>query len=204
MLDALRTVTQQAHSFKKPVDSVKTGLSTLSAKGLLGAKDAEAAAQLLLQHLDDPEVLRDEVPRLPPGLLQALVRHERQAVETIFTAYDQSVSGALDFEYCDIVADFYAQLFALTELPLIRQRIIQRLALLGYRHNRYRVGDTLKNLVKKTSDISELMALRDVLAGNSSVAAWCARYLQHCSLPPIIQAVLPKERFQQPYRPQWT
>ncbi|HZI14998.1 MAG TPA: serine/threonine-protein kinase [Myxococcus sp.] len=204
MLDALRKVTTGSHSFKKPVDAVRADLSKLLTKKPLGARETEEVARLLLLHLDDPEVLHDVVPQLPLGVFQALLLHQRETVESIFVAYDQSVSGALDFEYCDVVANFYAQLFPLTDWPPIRQRIIQRLALLGFRHNRYYVGDTLKNLIKKTSDISEFMALRDVLAGNPSVAAWCAPYLQRCSLPPIIRAVLPKERLQQPYRSHWT
>lgn len=204
MLDALRSVTQRAHSFKKPVDSVKEVLSKLLGKKLLGAKEAEDAAGLLLAHIDDQEVLRDVFPQLSAGLIQGLLRHQSQAMESIFAAYDQSVSGALDFDYCDTVADFYEKIFSLSSSPTIRLRIIQRLPLLGFRHNRYHVGNRLTGNVKKTSDVSVFMALHDILVSQPNVSAWCAPYLQRCSLPSAIRALLPKETAQQPYRAQLT
>lgn len=203
-LDALRSVTQRGHAFEKPVDSVKAALSKLVAKKLLGSRDTEVAARLLLSNVDDQEVLHDVFPQLPVGLIQALLQHQPQAMDSLFAAYDQSISGPLKFEYCDIVADFYERLFSLTNSPNIRHRIVQRLPLLGAHHNRFYVGTKLANIVKKTSDVSVFMALAEVLTSNPTAAAWCATYIRRCSLPPAIRALLPKEQVQQPYRAQLT
>lgn len=92
---------------------------------------------------------RAVVPRLPKPVVRAWLGRKVSGFRDVLRAYDSHVSesGTLNFDYCDVIADFYAFVWRSTE-DIESQRIIAaRLLDLGYSHDRFHVRDVVAELL---------------------------------------------------------
>ncbi len=187
LLADVRYVREAPADLKRPAEVANDLIQVIMRGGTFSGAKVEPLVRHLATYLDDYQLLTQVVPKIPVPILTALLAHHRQTFRRVFEAYDDEASGSLPFEYCDVVADFYAQVFGLTSDSTIRSLIIRRLPTLGHAHNRWHVGQVFGRLVGGLSDSSMVMTARDVLLQNPEAAQWCAEYLRDSSVPIAIR-----------------
>lgn len=145
---------------------------------------------LFERHADDVAFFYERFPRLPEPLLVDYVEKIPRGFERMLRAYDEHVSGGLNFSYCDVVADFYAKLWRMIEDVTIRKLLLTRLILMGAWHNRFHVGNVVAALVQGVDDQSEAMMIADVLTNYPEEARWVVAYIDKQSVPTAIGVAL--------------
>lgn len=148
--------------------------------------------RLLREHPNDEALYTKQVPRLPRDLIDQYLGKLPDAFAEMLKCFDTHVSGGLPFDYCDEVADFYANVFWRTDRIDIRKKVISRLLEMGYSHNRYHVRSVLLGLLAgldEGSDASTVAMTVDLIQGTRASefpAAIAANY----DLPVAIKAAL--------------
>ncbi len=186
LLDDLRLVISGDLVFTAPAERFRKSMVAYQATPE-NDEHIERMARILVENPDD-SALRILLAHLPEDILQRLLIDQVGMMTTVLENFDAEVSGDIGFEYCDTVADFYARVFDNTTSHRLRTLVLERLALMGPRHNRWHVGHVLGRLVNGLRDESLLLELRRVLADDSGSARWNEEYLT--DVPPIIKEVL--------------
>lgn len=189
LLTDLNRVTNESKIFSTPDVLVEQEISDIVKKGDYSKEKIERIIALFIEHQADLKLLLQKFPKLPDPILRLMIKNHKGAFLNILKEYDKLVSGGLDFEYCDIVADFYKKLYTITDSFEIRQVVLTRLPTLGYINNRYHVGSVFASLVSQTTDPSLILTIKDVLEFNPRAAIWNHDYLEHYSLPEVIQKI---------------
>jgi len=192
MINDLDVITQEERLLTKPAEVIRDEVRAILEEQDFSASKIEKLARLLMENTDDNEVLTRILPELPDPILQSLIKNHISMFTTVFKAYDEAVSGALPFEYCDVVTDFYEKVFFWTDSDEVKVMIIKRLPNLGHSHNRWHVGIVFARIVSKINDPSLILAVKDVLQSDNDMAAWCKEYLDDYSLPSGIREALKK------------
>jgi serine/threonine protein kinase len=118
----------------------------------------EFLAKILSQNSIHDEILL-MLPNIPKKILKSLLDNHKELFFIVLTDYDDSVKGEVNYNYCDVVADFYCEIFKLSESLEVRSLIINRLAKLGAHHNRYHVGQTFSRIVNSNNNNIEIMLM---------------------------------------------
>jgi hypothetical protein len=156
--------TTQTELLEQPVQAAKGLIERLAVKAAIGRDDVFRLNTIFQHNLDDELLLRGTFARLPDNVLDAYVNYLRTPFRRVLGAYDEAVSGALAFEYCDVVAGFYRKLYGLfTDAPT-RKLLLGRLLEIGVSHNRFFVMDVVMDILGGMSSPSEAAMARDVLA----------------------------------------
>lgn len=153
--------------------------------------------ELLEEQSGDALVYRAVVPQLDDDALAAAFGQFPRDITRVLEYYDEHVEGSLDFEYCDVVADFYRRVYAATDDLRIRKMVLTRLLHVGSSHNRYHVGYVVAGLLARARETSEVMMVVDVLETNREQADWFAPnpQLREADLaPPIDEAMYRQKR----------
>jgi serine/threonine protein kinase len=149
--------------------------------------------ELLEHNTDDLSLYRKLVPRMSARALNsALARHPKD-LQRVVEVYDGDLEDHnLDFDYCDVVADFYQRLYAGTDDLGLRRLMLRRLIKLGCSHNRYHVGDVVAGMLVRAQETSEVMMVADVLRDNPDDASWFRVNpgLREAELAPLIDEAL--------------
>lgn len=189
-LNDLNAITEEEELLSRPAEEIRNEVQMILETQDFGPQNVERLVRLFNENTDDISVLTDMLPKLPDPILQSLLRDHESGMLAVLRAYDNEVSGDLPFEYCDVVANFYAKVFRWTRSDNPKLLVLRRLPLLGCSHNRWHVGTVFGALVKGLADPSLIMAVRDVLRTNPDAAQWCKPYLERQSLPSAIRSVL--------------
>jgi serine/threonine protein kinase len=174
----------------RPAEAIRSEIERLLTEEDLSATSLTQLARLFAENTDDSTIMDQLLPKLPDPILKGLMEHHLPVMMPVLSAYDNSVSGSLPFEYCDTVANFYEKLFKWGESDELRLMILRRLPALAHSHNRWHVGEVFARIVSGLQDPSLIMAVRDILAANEEVAKWNKFYLEKHSLPQAIRSVL--------------
>jgi serine/threonine protein kinase len=190
LVSDLVTVLEDKSYLTKPADNLRREIQQMLERGLFASAGIKTVARLLAENMDDNIVMTDILPSLPDPLLDGLLSQESGVMETVLNAFDCAISGSLPFTFCDTVANFYAKVFGLCGAPSIRNLILRRLALLGFRHNRFHVAEVFAKIVAGLpADDSLVLGVRDQFRGDLEMSDWYQRYFRHYSLPPAIRDV---------------
>lgn len=166
---------------------------------------AEVARRIiayLLANADEEELYYNALPRLPRPLIWQLIYRHLSEFREVLQHYDRHIDGALPFSYCDVVADFYADVFRRAEDPEIRGLIVRRLVYLGPSHNRWRVGEVLARLLPLIHNWRTAELAAEALRANPEHGDWLQPYIGGFDslLGPLQQAINEiNARAQQPY-----
>lgn len=155
----------------------------------------------LLRHSGEEELYSRIVPRLPDGLVIEYLTLIPDGFTEVLSAYDAHVQGALNFEYCDVVADFYRSVWDATSDPDHRRLILRRLLTMGPSHNRWHVGEVVASMFSGIRDTGTALLAHDVIGEvNPRHAAWFTDYVQSTRvLAPIADAI--NEAVRRQYEP---
>jgi serine/threonine protein kinase len=149
----------------------------------------KAIDRLLRENPDDEALYTKQVPRLPGDLAFQYLSELPDAFAGMLACYDAHVSGGLPFEYCDVVANFYANVFSRTDRLDIRKMVISRLLEMGYSHNRFHVRTVVLGLLAgldEGKDGSTIAVAVDVIKATRA-AEFPAAIATAWDLPPAIK-----------------
>jgi hypothetical protein len=146
-------------------------------------------ARLLVARSDDEELHFRAVPRLPRRLVTQLISLQPDEFDTILRAYNAHTQGALPFEYCDVLANFYRQVFRSTPVVDQQKLVLSRLLELGASHNRWHVGDIVAHLLAELgADTPAAAMASDVIRADPFHARWFKPYVVNRDLPPAVRS----------------
>jgi serine/threonine protein kinase len=145
----------------------------------LGQDDGElsAVAVHLVSRRNDEEFYFKVIPRIPPDLIKQLIERRPGDFAIVLGEYDRHIDGSLPFEYCDVVANFYANVYRQVDETGQKRMIIRRLIHVGPEHNRWHVGDVLGNLFAELTGSDALIAAEELLR-QPRHAAWFTPYVE--------------------------
>lgn len=140
--------------------------------------DFEVAFSAFVENQSDYSLLVRALPKLPPPFIGLAVTQMPDRFLELLRAYDSAISAGLTFEYCDVVADFYEQVFGMCDRePRIQALVLRRLATLGADNNRWHVGRAFARVLKRVRDPALLLELKDVFDANPGAAEWLRNYV---------------------------
>lgn len=146
-------------------------------------------AEYLIARREDEDLYFQSIPRLPRLLIGQLYNMVPEEFDQILTAYDHHTQGALPFGYCDVLANFYRDVFETDASPQHRRMLLGRLVELGPTHNRWHVGDVVAEILSAaTGDTADLVA--NVIRADPSHAHWYRDYTRNRPLAPAVQRAL--------------
>ena len=148
----------------------------------------KAIAQELVARREDEELYFHAVPRLPTLLVEQIIKNRPGDFDVILRAYDRHIQGGLPFEYCDVVANFYRQVFHASPDLRHRRLILQRLVEMGASHNRWYVGDVVGGLLAQLEAPEAVTMAADVIRQNPYHARWFRPYVANRTLPGPIRS----------------
>ena len=148
-------------------------------------------ANALFQQADDTEMLKKVFPRIRGELLERLVIDQQDVFRLILKEYDlRIVDEGLEFTYCDIVANFYREIFWVTSDYQTEELILRRLPYLAYSHNRWHVGRVFGGIVAELRDEALILLVKEILEADPSMTAWCEEYIDIPKSPRVIRELL--------------
>ena len=152
-----------------------------AAAAAIGTPQEQTAIDALDVHVranpDSEEMNMRVVPRIGRPVLEAWARQTPDGFREAIRGYDGHIDepGELNFDYCDVVADFYRDAFqAIDDLETLRI-LIARLLDVGYSHNRFHVHDIVVELLGGLRDPSEVAVAAEAIDANPAAAAWYAK-----------------------------
>lgn len=128
--------------------------------------------ELLEQHADDAHLYRQVLPSLDEAAISVALDRFPGDMQRVIENYDEHVSGSLSFDYCDVAADLYHRIYGSTDDLRLRRRLLTRLVLMGWSHNRYHVGGVVASLLMRARETSEVMMTTDVLHAHRDATAF--------------------------------
>jgi len=145
--------------------------------------------RLLREHPEDEALYTKQVPRLPGDLAFQYLSDLPDAFASMLASYDAHVSGGLPFEYCDVVANFYANVFRRTDRLDIRGMVISRLLEMGYSHHRFHVRTVLLELLADLNEAADgsTIAMAVDLIKEARASEFPAAIAMSWDLPPTIK-----------------
>lgn len=158
-------------------------------------QDLELVAKIsnaLVARKSDEELYFKAVPRLHRLLMRQLIEQRPTDFGVILQAYDAHITGSLPFEYCDVVANFYRDVFRVVADDGHKRLLLNRLIELGPSHNRWRVGQVTSSILAELNGADVGLAA-DVLATheNRPYVKWLKGYVDLDGVgPPIRKALL--------------
>jgi len=132
----------------------------------------ERLDELLVRNGHDEELYVQVVPRLPPSLIDRYMAELPEEFAAMLRTYDSYVSGSLPFAYCDVVARFYVRVFRRSGSVELQRVTLARLLDMGASHNRWRVGELTGALLREIRDVSQAMAVAEVIDADPGHAQW--------------------------------
>ena len=136
---------------------------------------------------NDQALYIDIFPYIDEIILNIMIQKFPSEFETVFSLYDEHISGGLGFSYCDTVGRFYLQVFDKSESTKIKSIIIQRLPRLGYLHNRYSVGERYGSLIESLKDPGLITEVYSIFKNNPYLVEFCKPFFCDKQIPIKLQ-----------------
>jgi eukaryotic-like serine/threonine-protein kinase len=147
----------------------------------------------LRTHAGDEAMFTRAVPRLAQDLLDQYQDNLPADFGHMIAIYDDHVSGGLPFDYCDVVADFYDRIFRRTDDVDLRRRILHRLYVMGWSHNRWHVRGRLLKLLSEYKDAGTVAMAMDVINADPEAAPFLAETAANFDLPEGVRRAITGE-----------
>ena len=153
------------------------------ADAALGTDQQRVAIEALDVHVranpDEEEMQVSDFPRLPRPVIRAWARQSPDGFREAVRGYDGHVDqpGSLDFDYCDVLADFCADAFRSTDDLETKRMLLTRMIDVGYSHNRFHVHDVVTELLGELRDPDDVAITAEAIDANPVAAAWYAEQI---------------------------
>jgi hypothetical protein len=154
---------------RKLIESVSAALGT--------SRQAEALDELQ-QHFrelaGEALMYRRAFPGMPRTIMRAWIEHDRDGFTATLETYDGHAAENSSFGYGDVIADFYAAVFGMSEDLGIRRILLAGLVRTGYALNRLHVGDVVRDLLASLAKPAEVSLAVEAIDENQQAAEWYA------------------------------
>lgn len=160
---------------------------------IFSVETAEEICQHFMENLENEDIIRRDFPKISTPYLSHFVNDSLVEFNSILRAFDEHVSGRLDFTFCDIVSETYLRILKLTDDLDIFRVIATRLLLMGATHNRFRVMNDFCDLLSKirSEEPSKAMIAAEIIRANPEEFAVIdhdkSARLDKTSLPRIVR-----------------
>ncbi|WFN35692.1 serine/threonine protein kinase [Methanogenium sp. S4BF] len=189
IISDVELVTSNTKEFQKVELLAIEDIEDLIANNDNSRENIERLITLITENQGNMKLLFQTFPNIPNQKLTLIINNHKEAFLGILKIYDKAVSGSQNFEYCDTVANFYNKIYHMTQSFDIRQIILRRLPSLAYENNRFYVGKVFAQIVQQTTDISEILLIKEVLESNRHLANWIKGYFDMSKIPKIIRDI---------------
>jgi hypothetical protein len=135
----------------------------------LGVPSKDGASEInkiLLENLDNEELYLQFFPQVTGEFLSTYLIHEPNGFRSVLNQYDDYVSGSLSFNYCDVVANLYREIYSNLERPDVRKLVLTRLLDIGISHNRYYAQNVFCSLIASIEDHSTALVAIEMIREN--------------------------------------
>jgi eukaryotic-like serine/threonine-protein kinase len=151
----------------------------------------EALEAHFQSHSGRSDLYREVLPRMSRNLSNAWLTQDLDRFRQAINIYDGILSESqLNFDYCDVVARFYRDIFAEAEDIGIKRLTLSRLVAMGHAYNRFFVHDVVVDLLPTLNDPCDVEIAEEVIHENPEAAGWYAGAALKTSLPvPIADAL---------------
>ena len=176
---------------KTSSDIIETVISEMEFSQQYDSKSISTLANALYEYSDDSVMLRRILPKVRGPILEKLIVLQFGMFKLILQEYDALIADeSLIFEYCDVVADFYKEIYDLTDDYEIRKMIITRLAWVGIDYNRWYVGEVFAGLVSRLDDAALIIVVKQMLEERPSLIPWLNTFVDKGQCPLAIRKLL--------------
>lgn len=150
----------------------------------------EKLDQLFSEYSDNENLYLIYFPRIRNNLLKLYIKMYITGFLTNLKYYDYHVSGSLGFSYCDVVGEFYGEIYDLSDSLETKRIVINRLMILACSHNRWYVMDIVAGIIAADSDTSTQLLIQELLNNNfQETATLASRILANEPKPFIVEEV---------------
>ncbi|MCK9150477.1 serine/threonine-protein kinase [Methanobacterium alcaliphilum] len=189
MMEDFNLVTSPFH-VSNPSHIVRDEITNILDENNFSLERTADLAKMILENTSDNIIINEIVPKIPESILKSLLNNHYDTFYFVIKDYDNSIDIiGLPFGYCDIIADFYKNLYDNTDSYELKELIIKRLPKLGYENNRYHVGYVFGQIVNELTDDSLILTVRDILSSDEQMANFCKDYFSK-GIPKIISSIL--------------
>ena len=183
-----------SNSYEYSHSAVEAAEAIFDEMGEVDSYDEKSLANLantLHQYASDYDLMLRLLPRMQGSILEAVVTFEVNSFKLTVQTFDETITGSnLDFDDCDVIANFYERVFRLVDDYETRRRILLRLATLAYGYNRWHVGRVFGRIVNGLTDEALVHVVRQELDGNPPMASFLAEYIDKSKCPLAIARLL--------------
>ncbi|WP_048151208.1 serine/threonine-protein kinase [Methanolacinia paynteri] len=170
-------------SYDKPEVLLKKEIEMLKEKPDSIIERIKNILNIFISNSPDYSLYTRCLPRINNKILMMMVKGYSSEFETIFIQYDEHTEESTSFEYCDVIANFYQNVFNWTDSNDIKLIIVRRLPIMGYHANRWSVGRVFAKILSEIDDPGLIEEIYSIFKNQSYVAAFCLSYCDGISLP---------------------
>lgn len=164
LIDAFEAVTGDQTLFRRRQASEE--MDTLFAR----PANADTLAQLdrlFTSNASNETLYQTYFPQLKGRFLRVYLKHNPDGFRRNLQQFDQHISQAIAYDYCDDVAKLYRQIFDQIPDPAIRHLTLSRILKLGTEYNRFYVQNLFCKIISQIEDHSTALVARDVMRQNN-------------------------------------
>lgn len=153
----------------RQVEYTDPGLDTIM-DNTFSIESADAICRYFVENLENDDIFRRDFPKLESQYLSHFVNENLDEFKTIVKAFDNHVSGRLDFTFCDTVSQTYQRILNFTDDLDIFRLATTRILLVGATHNRFKVMNDFCELISKieSQEQSKAMIAAEIIKSNPS------------------------------------
>jgi hypothetical protein len=160
-------------------------VGALAAKEIVGDLD-----RLFAENEDDESFYTRVFPKISIGILREYCSARKRDFYHRFKQFDLFVNGSLPFEYTDVVANLYRNVYRASKDIRVRSVVIERLLVMGDFHNRWHVRDVLSELLYEKHSEEEILAFRDILLKFPDATKWLGKSVERAKLEQLHKAAI--------------
>ncbi|MDM8532959.1 serine/threonine-protein kinase [Anaerolineales bacterium HSG25] len=164
LIEAFEAVTGDATLFQR--SQANEQMETLFAS-TASADTVTKLDTMFISQSSNENLYQTYFPKIEGRFLRAYLKHNPEGFQRVLTQYDQHISQAVAYNYCDTVAKLYRQIFAKLPDPSTRQLTLSRILDLGVRYNRFYVQNIFCKMLSEIEDQSTALVAREVMRQNS-------------------------------------
>ena len=153
-------------------------------------KNVDEILKYLYTNIENENILKELFPKLEDSILNGLIDKHKSIFEEMLLQYDAYITSNTNWEYCDVIAKFYKNVFFRTDSYEIKTLILERLPKMGYSNNRYFVGKVYGEIVSKITDQGLIIEVKKILESNNSMAKWNKEFLEKYNLPTLLNNLI--------------
>jgi len=189
LIDDFQLLSQKEFNVESPSQLAKKMIGEIvdPFSDAVDSKGLRELTKILLDNTDNEDLYLEILPILPDELISKMFINHNTSFMSIIQVYDQFLAKSLPFNYCDSVANFYQQVFWLSDNYAIKSMVFDRLLSMGWNHNRYHVRDVLASILYEMKDLGLAKLALDAMRRNIGPTRWASAAISIDRIHPLLR-----------------